>query len=142
MNVGVKQLMEDILVNTRGPSGKVINVRDMAAFDRLNHLHSSSRGSQCQVLHQGICWVVAGVSQLMWSGNQGVKEELVFWLERLEKVSSQSIRSEPVTTGSTRVARKGNEINEKRFQCPLLDWEVVKVVPTGSSGPWRWGSIY
>ena len=71
-----------------------------------------------------------------------VKEELVFWLERLEKVSSQSIRSEPVTTGSTRVARKGNEINEKRFQCPLLDWEVVKVVPTGSSGPWRWGSIY
>ena len=32
--------------------------------------------------------------------------------------------------------------DEKRFQCPLLDWEVVKVVPTGSSGPWRWGSIY
>ena len=60
----------------------------------------------------------------MWSGNRGVKEELVFWLERLEKVSSQSIRSEPVTTGSTRVARKGNEINEKRFQSPLLDWEV------------------
>ena len=71
-----------------------------------------------------------------------VKEELVFWLERLEKVSSQSIRSEPVTTGSTRVARKCNEINEKRFQCPLLDWEVVKVVPTGSSGPWRWGSVF
>ena len=70
-----------------------------------------------------------------------VKEELV-WLEELEKISIQSIRSEPVTTGSTRVTRKGNEINEKRFQCPLLDWEVVKVVPTGSSGPWRWGSIY
>ena len=22
------------------------------------------------------------------------------------------------------MARKDNEINEKRFQCPLLDWEV------------------
>ena len=33
--------------------------------------------------------------------------------------------SDPVTTGSTmQVARKGNEINEKRFQSPLLDWEV------------------
>ena len=118
-----------------------VTVKEMAALTGLIISCSPAIGRSARFhTRAAVRWVQDKVDDEGW-GAQGelpgrVKEELSFWLERLEEFSSQSIRkaarileyygcsdSGQYYVGG-RVARKGREIESRRFQYPLEDWET------------------
>ena len=113
-----------------------VTVKEMAALTGFIISCSPAIGRSARFhTRAAVRWVQDKVDDEGW-GAQGelpgrVKEELSFWLERLEEFSSQSIRkaarileyygcsdSGQYYVGG-RVARKGREIESRRFQYPL-----------------------
>ena len=120
---------------------KNVSVKEMAALTGLVISCSPAIGRSARFhTRTAVRWVQDKVDEEGWAA-QGeltsrVMEELSFWWERLEEFSSQSIRKAVSVLEyyvcsdagkyyvGGRVARKGREIEGKRFQYPLEDWET------------------
>ena len=120
---------------------ETVTAKEMAALSGLIISCAPAIGRSARFYtRSAVRWVQDKVDEEGW-GVQGelpsrVREELSFWLERLEEFSSQSIRKSAsileyyVCSDSGkyyvggRVAKKGQEIESKRFQQPLEDWET------------------
>ena len=118
-----------------------VTVKEVASFTGLVISCTPAIGRSSRFhTRSAVRWVQDVVDEEGWGAtgvlSRRVREELEFWLERLDEFSSQSIRKAVrimeyyvCSDGGQwyiggRVARKGTEIESKRFQYPLEDWEA------------------
>ena len=118
----------------------MVTVKEMASFTGLVISCGPAIGRSSRFhTRSAVRWVQDLVDELGWGASgmlsRRVREELEFWLERLDEFSSQSIRKAVTimeyyvcSDGGQwyiggRVAKKGTEVESMRFQYPLEDWE-------------------
>ena len=118
----------------------MVMVKEVASFTGLVISCGPAIGRSSRFhTRSAVRWVQDLVDELGWGASgmlsRRVREELEFWLERLDEFSSQSIRKAVTimeyyvcSDGGQwyiggRVAKKGTEIESMRFQYPLEDWE-------------------
>ena len=131
----IKDLARELMSKDR------VTVKEVASFTGLVISCAPAIGRSSRFhTRSTVRWVQDVVDEEGWGAtgvlSRRVREELEFWLERLDEFSSQSIRKAVrileyyvCSDGGQwyiggRVAKKGTEIEDKRFQYPLEDWEA------------------
>ena len=133
----IKRMAQELL------DKELVSAREMAAFTGLVISCAPAVGRSARFhTRASVGWSQALVDESNWGAegrlSQRAREELTFWISRLDDFSSQLIRHSAITLDfyvcsdsgeyqvGGRVARSGKEDKMKRFQVPLEDWERQK----------------